>query len=48
MLFATYRFLMKFQTRLEGGSQDDPTLVQVFNAAAGCGLATTYVSPKQQ
>ncbi|KAI0249666.1 mitochondrial carrier domain-containing protein [Lactifluus subvellereus] len=51
MLFATYRFLMKLQTRLdhdhdpEGGSQDEaPTLVQVFNAAAGCGLATTILT----
>jgi hypothetical protein len=46
MLFATYRFLMKFQqTRLDDDrSHDrDPTLYQVFLAASGCGLVTTYV-----
>ncbi len=46
MLFATYRFLMKFQVQHHSDTQDqqrEPTLGQIFLAGAGCGLASTYI-----
>ncbi|KAH9958833.1 mitochondrial carrier domain-containing protein [Russula dissimulans] len=46
LLFATYRFLIKFQMWHDDQTPDDqqPTLGQVFLAGGGCGLASTLLT----